>query len=203
MQDRALGEPHLLGEDRIRVERVDVAREAVEEGLLRRVVFSSTRKSGSLVFLDLGHLRLLRRRLTAPVALAAEDDARRGLGDELALLAAWSPCRRRRSRSCRMSYMARIVAVVDTVPEAANGLWRLHALTAVHHHREIAARLRHELEHRLEHGDDGEAREHLRAVPLVEVVELVALGADPERVEHGVLPCVRERGGDLRTCQRG
>jgi len=57
---------------------------------------------------------------------------------------------------------------------------------------EAPAGLGEQIEHRLEGGDDREAREHLqRAAPFVEVVELARLGAHSERVENDVLPAVR------------
>jgi hypothetical protein len=44
-------------------------------------------------------------------------------------------------------------------------------LPAVDDHREVAAGLGDEVEHRPEHRDDREARQDVRAAPLVEVVQ--------------------------------
>jgi hypothetical protein len=69
------------GEIGVGVEGVAVAHEAVEQRLLGRVVFCSTRKSGA----RLGAARLARgRRLAAPAALAEHDDAPLGVEEVLA-----------------------------------------------------------------------------------------------------------------------
>src|SRR4029077_3911137 len=83
MEQRPLREADLRRELGIGMQRVEVAREAIEQGLLgrRRLLDAEV---GRDALRDLGDLLFARRRLSAEPAFTAEDDLRGGVEERLA-----------------------------------------------------------------------------------------------------------------------
>ncbi|HEU4405163.1 MAG TPA: hypothetical protein VFS43_07720 [Polyangiaceae bacterium] len=190
MQDGPLGEADRGGEGGVGVQGVHVAREAVEQGLLGRGGLFEARVG----LAALGHRGRLAggRARAAEVALAAVDDRPLGLEGEAPV---------GQARLGRDDGLGELLEVVEGAQAGDGGQRALgrrqrvhaHRLRAVHDHGEVAAGAG-EAGVRGGHGrHDREGREDARAPPLVEQIELVALGADAERVEREGLEVVRER----------
>ncbi len=192
MEDR-LVELHRLGEGRIRVERVPVAAEAIEERLVRRGLLFDHR-----VRLPVGRRVLLgaRAAVTAPAARTADEGRDLVDGQQVAVLV--EALDRRHDQSA----LALVVDVADArlvrelrVPRERSLQRQL--LLAVEHPVEAVVQTRRghaalaEVEDHVDGRDDAVGGEGLEAVlgHLVDEVELalaVLRGADAERVERQV-----------------
>ena len=201
VQDGPALEADVLRELGIGVQRVEVAREAIEQGLLgaRGLLH---RERGRNVARSLDGRRLLRRRRSPGHPFAPEQDGRRGLGDQLAAAVL----------GARVDQHLREAPQIVEAPDGGGGPQRAagsdgrvqrHPLAPVDDHGEVAARLAEQLEHRLKLGDHREAGQHLRAATLVKVVELLALRAAAQGVEHCVLPGHVQRGGSGGLASEG